>query len=70
MPENANLQLCVYGNHLASQHMNYHWSMTGNGVALVQGSLAGPEMEKEHRQDGLVKRVLREVIPFGGVFIK
>ncbi len=70
MPENASLKLCVYGNHLASQHMNYHWSMTGRGVALVQGSLAGPELEKEHRQDGLIKRVLREVIPFGGVFIK
>lgn len=70
MPENADLKLCVYGNHLASQHMNYHWSMTGNGVALVQGSVAGPELEKEHRQDGLIKRVLREVIPFGGVFIK
>lgn len=70
MPENARLELCVYGNHLASQHMNYHWSMTGRGVALVQGSVPNPELEKELHGDGLIKRVLREVIPFGGVFIK
>lgn len=70
MPENAKLELCVYGNHLASQHMNYHWSMMGRGVALIQGSLPNPDMEKELQGDGLVKRVLREVIPFGGVFIK
>jgi uncharacterized protein (AIM24 family) len=70
MPENARLELCVYGNHLASQHMNYHWSMTGRGVALIQGSMPNPELEKELHGDGLVKRVLREVIPFGGVFIK
>lgn len=70
MPENARLELCVYGNHLASQHMNYHWSMTGSGVALIQGGLPNPELEKELHGDGLVKRVLREVIPFGGVFIK
>ncbi|MDF2922781.1 MAG: hypothetical protein K0R57_1695 [Paenibacillaceae bacterium] len=70
MPENARLDLCVYGNHLASQHMNYHWSMTGRGVALVQGSLPNHELELEIHGDGIVKRVLREVIPFGGVFIK
>lgn len=70
MPENARLELCVYGNHLASQNMNYHWSMTGRGVALIQGSLPNREMEQEVHGDGLIKRVLREVIPFGGVFIK
>jgi uncharacterized protein (AIM24 family) len=70
MPENARLELCVYGNHLASQHMNYQWSMTGRGTALVQGCLPNRELEQELQGDGLVKRVLREIIPFGGVFIK
>lgn len=70
MPENARLELCVYGNHLASQHMNYHWSMTGRGSALIQGSVPNREMEQEMAGDSLVRRVLREVIPFGGVFIK
>jgi uncharacterized protein (AIM24 family) len=70
MPENANLELVVYGNHLASQHMNYHWRMTGRGYALIQGSLPNRELEQEVQGNGLFKRVLREVIPFGGVFIK
>ncbi|WP_438448638.1 AIM24 family protein [Gorillibacterium sp. sgz5001074] len=70
MPENARLELCVYGNHLASQHMNYQWSMTGRGTALIQGGLPNRELEEELQGDGLVRRVLREVLPFGGVFIK
>lgn len=70
MPENASLELCVYGNHLASQHMNYQWRMTGQGSVLLQGCHPNREMEKELQGDGIFKRVLREVIPFGGVFIK
>lgn len=70
MPQNAKLELVVYGNHLASQHMNYHWRMTGRGYALIQGSLPNRELEQEVQGDGLFKRVMREIIPFGGVFIK
>lgn len=70
MPENARLELCVYGNHLASQHMNYHWRMTGRGIALIQASMPNRELELELTGDSLLRRILREVIPFGGVFIK
>lgn len=69
-PENANLELTVYGNTLASQHMNYHWKMTGHGSVLYQAGLPNQKLEKEMQQEGLFKRVLREVIPFGGIFIK
>lgn len=70
MPENARLELCVYGNHLASQHMNYQWSMTGRGSVLIQAGLPNRELEEELEGDSLVRRMLREVLPFGGVFIK
>jgi uncharacterized protein (AIM24 family) len=70
MPENARLELCVYGNHLASQNMNYQWSMKGRGTALIQGSVPSRELEQELSGDSFLKRVLREVIPFGSVFIK
>jgi uncharacterized protein (AIM24 family) len=41
-PENAKLELTVYGNHLASQHMSYHWKMTGHGSRPVPGWPAEP----------------------------
>lgn len=69
-PENAKLELCVYGNHLASQHMNYHWKMTGRGSVLIQAGRQNDKLERDMKDDGLVKRILREVIPFGGVVIK
>lgn len=71
-PENAKLELSVYGNHLASQHMRYHWKMTGQGSVLVQSGGAGSgELERDlQADDGIVKRFLREALPFGGVFIK
>ena len=69
-PENARIDLCVYGNHLASQHMNYQWELRGSGMVLLQTGTTEAELAAEYPNDGLVKRVLREVIPFGGVFIK
>ncbi|GGH38213.1 AIM24 family protein [Paenibacillus segetis] len=70
-PENAKLELSVYGNHLASQHMNYHWKMTGRGTVLIQSGARNHELERDlHNDDGIFKRVLREVIPFGGIIIK
>ncbi|WP_058303532.1 AIM24 family protein [Gorillibacterium timonense] len=69
-PENAKVDLCVYGNHLASQHMNYQWEIRGTGSVLLQTGTTEAELEAEHPNDGLIKRVLREVIPFGGVIIK
>nr|WP_246021478.1 AIM24 family protein [Paenibacillus lentus] len=70
-PENAKLELSVYGNHLASQHMRYQWKMTGHGHVLIQAGSGNRELERDLQSgDGVVKRFLREVIPFGGVFIK
>ena len=69
-PENAKLDLTVYGNTLASQHMNYHFKMTGVGTVLFQAGHRSSHLEKDLNNDGLIKRVLREIIPFGGVFIK
>lgn len=69
-PERAKVELCVYGNHLASQHMNMQWKITGSGCALIQTGSGGRELEHALHGDGIMKRVLREVLPFGGVFIK
>lgn len=70
-PENAKLELSVYGNHLASQHMKYQWKITGRGSVLVQAGGGGGGLERDlNNNDGIIKRFLREAIPFGGVFIK
>lgn len=69
-PENARMELAVYGNHLASQHMSYHWKITGRGSVLLQAGRENRKLEEDLRDDGLFKRILRELIPFGGVFIK
>jgi uncharacterized protein (AIM24 family) len=70
-PENAKLELTVYGNHLASQHMSYHWKMTGHGSVLFQAGRQNRRFERDtHDGDGVIKRFLREALPFGGVFIK
>lgn len=71
-PEHAKLELSVYGNHLASQHMRYQWKITGNGSVLIQsGGTGSRELERDlQAEDGIVRRLLREAIPFGGVFIK
>lgn len=69
-PENATLKPRVYGNTLASQYMNYHWEMTGRGYVLLQTGKSDAQFAKDIEGDGIVKRVLREVIPFGSVIIK
>jgi uncharacterized protein (AIM24 family) len=69
-PQKANIRLCVYGNTLASQNMNYHWEMTGTGRVLLQPSKPDRGLNDQMQQDGFIRRVLREVIPFGGIFIK
>lgn len=69
-PENAKIDLSVYGNHLASQHMNYQWKITGQGSALLQVGRPDEQLEQFVRQDGLVKRLLREIVPFGGIWFK
>ncbi|ANS76885.1 hypothetical protein AWM70_21770 [Paenibacillus yonginensis] len=69
-PENARMELAVYGNHLASQHMSYHWKITGLGSVLLQAGRESRKLEDSLQNESLFKRILREVIPFGGVFIK
>ncbi|GGA32428.1 AIM24 family protein [Paenibacillus physcomitrellae] len=69
-PENARMELAVYGNHLASQHMSYHWKITGQGSVLLQAGRESRKLEDSLQNEGLFKRILREVIPFGSVFIK
>ncbi|MBW4081380.1 AIM24 family protein [Paenibacillus sp. S150] len=69
-PENAKLELTVYGNHLASQHMSYHWKMTGHGPVMFQAGRQSRRFERDNNEDGIIKRFLREALPFGGVFIK
>ncbi|WP_281885021.1 AIM24 family protein [Paenibacillus sp. YYML68] len=69
-PEDASMRLSVYGNTLASQRMNYQWEMTGKGKVLIQPSPHDRVFTEGMRQDSLLRRMLREVLPFGGVFIK
>ena len=69
-PRHANVRLCVYGNTLASQNMNYQWEMTGTGRVLLQPCKPDRAIDEQMQNDGLIRRVLREVIPFGGVFIR
>ncbi len=69
-PENADLRLSVYGNHLASQHMHYQWAITGSGSVLLHSGNDHGELEEHLEDNSLFKRILREVIPFGGIFIK
>ncbi|MCM3127755.1 MULTISPECIES: AIM24 family protein [unclassified Paenibacillus] len=69
-PENAKLELTVYGNHLASQHMNYHWKMTGHGTVLFQAGRENQKLEDDINDEGFFKRLMREMLPFGNVWIK
>lgn len=50
--------------------MSYHWKMTGHGPVLFQAGRQNRRFERDNNDDGIVKRFLREVVPFGGVFIK
>jgi uncharacterized protein (AIM24 family) len=69
-PQKANIRLSVYGNTLASQHMNYHWELTGSGPVLLQPCKSDKALDEQMQNDSLLRRVFRELIPFGGVFIR
>lgn len=69
-PRNAELRLSVYGNTLASQHMNYHWEMTGQGHVLLQPCKPDRKLDEHMKNDSLLRRIAKEVVPFGGIFIK
>lgn len=70
-PEKAQVKLSVYGNTLASQHMRVQWELKGTGPVLIQtGAATDPQLESQLKPDGFIRRTLREVLPFGGVFIK
>lgn len=69
-PDNAAIDLSVYGNHLASQNMSFQWKMTGTGSALLQLGMPDAQLDQFVSQDSLVKRLLREIVPFGGVWFK
>ncbi|MEF3303952.1 AIM24 family protein [Paenibacillus sp. GYB003] len=69
-PQEASVDLSVYGNHLASQHMQFQWKMTGAGNALLQLGRPDSRLEQFVGQDSLMKRLLREIVPFGGVWFK
>ncbi|KQN97098.1 AIM24 family protein [Paenibacillus sp. Leaf72] len=69
-PANASIQLAVYGNQLASQNMNVQWKITGSGPVLIQTGSHGKDLEHPLQNDGFFKRLLREVLPFGSVYIK
>jgi uncharacterized protein (AIM24 family) len=69
-PEHVSLTPCVYGNTLASQHMNYHWEIKGSGTVLLQPCKPDKLLDEHMQSDSFMRRMLRELIPFGGVFIK
>lgn len=69
-PQNASIRLSVYGNPLASQHMNVQWQLTGTGSILIQTGNSDRELMAHLQDDGLFKRLLRELLPFGNVIIK
>ncbi|WP_419874670.1 AIM24 family protein [Candidatus Pristimantibacillus sp. PTI5] len=69
-PEHASIQLSVYGNKLASQHMNVQWEIRGTGPVLIQTGSRDAELEEQLQNGGFIKRILREVLPFGGIYIK
>ncbi|MCU6708584.1 AIM24 family protein [Paenibacillus sp. J5C_2022] len=69
-PEDAEIKLSVYGNTLASQHMNVQWELRGRGPVLIQTGARDTGLQDKLTDDGWIKRVLREVLPFGSVYIK
>lgn len=69
-PEQAQIDPCVYGNHLASQYMNFQWKITGNGHILIQTGKVDAQLDRQLQNDNLIKRILRELLPFGNVWIK
>ncbi|MFD0676880.1 MULTISPECIES: AIM24 family protein [unclassified Paenibacillus] len=69
-PQHVSLTPCVYGNTLASQNMNYHWEIKGSGTVLLQPCKPDKLLNEQMQSDSLMRRILKEIIPFGGVFIK
>ncbi|CAH1202750.1 hypothetical protein PAECIP111893_01915 [Paenibacillus plantiphilus] len=69
-PDSARIKLAVYGNQLASQHMNVQWEMTGSGPVLIQSGSRDAGLMEQLQGGGIVKRVLRELLPFGSIYIK
>ncbi|MFC6331746.1 AIM24 family protein [Paenibacillus septentrionalis] len=69
-PEDASIRLAVYGNSLASQHMNVQWELRGTGPVLVQTGSRDRQLENKLTDEGWFKRLLRELLPFGSVYIK
>jgi uncharacterized protein (AIM24 family) len=69
-PEHASVKLSVYGNQLATQHMNVQWELTGKGPVLIQTGSRDTGLAEQLGSDGFVKRLLRELLPFGSVYIK
>ncbi|MFC0211451.1 AIM24 family protein [Paenibacillus chartarius] len=69
-PEDASIKLSVYGNSIASQHMRVQWEIRGKGSVLVQTGSLDRRLEERLSGDGWLKRLLREVLPFGSVYIK
>jgi uncharacterized protein (AIM24 family) len=69
-PENANIKLSVYGNTLASQHMSVQWEITGSGPVLIQTGSNDTQLIEQLHHDSFIKRLLRELLPFGGIYIK
>ncbi|MCM3632605.1 MULTISPECIES: AIM24 family protein [Paenibacillus] len=69
-PEDASIHLTVYGNSLASQHMNVQWELKGSGPVLIQTGSQDRQLEAKLSEDGWFKRLLRELLPFGSVYIK
>ncbi|MCM3748668.1 AIM24 family protein [Paenibacillus pasadenensis] len=69
-PESAKVRLAVYGNPLASQHMNVQWELTGRGSALIQTGSFDRSLPELLEKGGFLRRTLRELLPFGGVYIK
>jgi len=69
-PDNASIKLSVYGNQLASQHMGVQWELSGSGPVLIQTGSTNAELEDQLQGGGFIRRVLRELLPFGGIYIK
>lgn len=69
-PEDAEIKLSVYGNQLAAQHMNVQWEMKGKGPVLMQTGFRDVQLQEQIHKDSFIRRTLRELLPFGGVYIR
>ncbi|HEY0827308.1 MAG TPA: AIM24 family protein, partial [Bacilli bacterium] len=60
-PQQAKIRLCVYGNTLSSQNMNYQWEITGEGRVLLQPCKPDRAIDEQMQNDGMIRRILREI---------